>query len=70
MVLQALVGLSMAWNGTGRPEPVGAGVAPKIEVHMHGDFARDELWENMQVKTLNYGYMNSGRPTGVWQPGR
>jgi hypothetical protein len=54
---------------TGRPEPVGVAAAPKIEMHLPGDFAREELWNDMQVRTLEYGYLNTGKPTGVWQPG-
>jgi hypothetical protein len=64
------VGLSMAYNGTGKPEAVGGGAAaPEVHVHLHGDLADETLWERMQAKTLDYGYMNGGRPTGVWQPG-
>ena len=63
------VGLSMAYNGTGRPEAVGGGGAPEVHVHLHGDLADDTIWDRMQAKTLDYGYNNTGRPTGVWQPG-
>jgi hypothetical protein len=64
------VGLSMSWNGTGRPEPVGAAAGkPEVHVHLHGDLADGAIWDRMQARTLDYGYMNSGRPTGVWQPG-
>lgn len=63
------VGLSMAFNGTGKPEPVGQAAGGDVHLHLHGDLADDAIWERLQVRTLDYGYANSGRPTGVWQPG-
>lgn len=63
------VGLSVAYNGTGKPEPVGTQPDVHVHVHMHGDLADETLWDRLQAQTLDYGYQNTGRPTGVWQPG-
>jgi len=64
-------GLTLAYNGTGKPEmvtPPGAGGNGGIEVHLHGDLAMDNLWDRLQVQTVRYNLRNSGRVNGGWSP--
>jgi hypothetical protein len=63
-------GLSLAMNGTGQPEPVGAsGGDQPIEVHLHGDLAMDGLFQKLKASSFRYGSRNSGQANGVWKPG-
>ena len=67
------VGLSMAYNGTGKPEPVGGGGVRSPQpctCTCTADLAMDDLWERMQAKTLitatptRAGRQDSGSPGG------
>ena len=63
-------GLTMAFNGTGKPErvvpPGGAGEGTVIHnvVNLDGHV----IWENQQQYTLRYSLRNSGKAAGVWSP--
>jgi hypothetical protein len=46
----------------------GGGGLPVLELHLHGDLADKNIWENGQIQTLRYNYRNSGRPTGAVKP--
>jgi len=61
-------GLTLAYNGTGRPEPVGAAASPVVEVHLHGDLADQRIWDRLQAQTYQFNTRNGGRRTGAWIP--
>ena len=44
------------------------GGLPVLELHLHGDLADKNIWENGQIQTLRYNYRNSGKPTGAVKP--
>lgn len=67
-------GLSIAMNGTGKPEPVGNPGGPmqgEIHVHTHVGAAEvaHEIFPMMKAESFRYGTRNSGSANGVWKPG-
>ena len=67
-------GLSMAYNGTGRPEPVGAAMSRSsqplhVHVNLDGREMATAIVPDLVGAVSDYGYMNSGRPTGKLIPG-
>ena len=68
------VGLSMAYNGTGRPEPVGAAAmhSPKplhVHVNLNGSEMATAIVPDLVAAVADYNYMNTGKPTGKLIPG-
>lgn len=67
------VGLSMAFNGTGRPEPVGAAAhstRPLVNrIELDGRVIAEQLTPHLVASINDYGYLNSRRPTGKLIPG-
>ena len=63
-------GLSLAVNGTGAPEPVGA-MAGGGEIHSHINVHLDgqQIWGAVQKETLRYDIRNRGYSTGSMKPG-
>jgi hypothetical protein len=64
-------GMTMAYNGTGRPEkvsPPGGGDGQDYMSHTVVNLDGEKIWENMQKRTLRYGFRNSGQPNGIWKP--
>lgn len=66
------VGLSMALNNTGRPEPVGGGGVGGGPVHVHMHVGSREIAEailpDLVASTARYNTRNSGRNTGLLKP--
>jgi hypothetical protein len=68
------VGLSMAYNGLGRPEPVGGGGARSpqplhVHVNLNGAEMATAIVPDLVGAVNDYNYMNSGGPTGKLIPG-
>jgi hypothetical protein len=63
------MGLSMALNTTGGPEPVGGGGGPThIHIEVGGNQIAEAILPSMISATARYGIRNSGRATGLLRP--
>lgn len=63
-------GLSLAMNGTGRPEPVGHGGGGVTHVHIEvgGREIANAIVPDMVGSVNRYSYRNTGRATGILRP--
>jgi hypothetical protein len=61
-------GIGPVLSGASGGSSGGGGGLPVLELHLHGDLADKNIWENGQIQTLRYNYRNSGRPTGAVKP--
>jgi hypothetical protein len=63
------MGLSMALNTTGAPEPVGGGGGPThIHIEVGGNQIAEAILPSIVSATARYGIRNSGRATGLLRP--
>jgi hypothetical protein len=62
-------GLSLAVNGTGAPEPVGAAANPgELHSHISVNLDGQQIWQAVQKQGLKYGLRNNGLATGLMKP--
>ncbi len=60
-------GLSLAYNGTGGPEPVG-GAGGEIHSHISVHLDGQQIWSAVQKETLRNNIRNNGVATGLMKP--
>jgi hypothetical protein len=53
-------GLSLAWNGTGKPEPVGGAAAQPIEITLSFDATAQAVLSESQIRAIKYTVRSRG----------